>query len=138
MSRSPKSPSLFGTAEGRSQRKCLVRRSDTADEMAKNGSAITKTSKLAGSSVFFCFGRGALLFAFFMGVGRWPCSDSGRFLTCCRNHFLNAIYVTAGEEEAFFNVFVCSLEGSVLDTGWRGGFVLFLPPCSDRQGFASA
>ena len=119
MSRSPKSPSLFGTAEGssqrkfffaflflskkkRSQRKCLVRRSDSADEMAKKGSAIAKTSKLAGLSYSLYFGNGDFSLSFFNGVRHCPCSDSDRFLTRCRNIFLNAICVKAAGDEVFF------------------------------------
>ena len=102
MSRSPKSPSLFGTAEGSSQRKCLVRRSDSADEMAKKGSAIAKTSKLAGLSYSLYFGNGDFSLSFFNGVRHCPCSDSDRFLTRCRNLFLHAIYVKAGGDKVLF------------------------------------
>ena len=118
MSRSPNSPSLFGIAEGssqrkvffaflcqspkkRSQRKCLVRRSDSADEMAKKGSAIAKTSKLAGLSCFFYYGGGVWLSSSFFGVRHCSCSDSARFLTRCRNLFLHAIYVKAAGDEVF-------------------------------------
>ena len=93
--------------------------------MAKNGSAITKTSKLAGLSEPFWVGHKNLNAFFFTEVRRRPRSDSGRFLTCCRNHFLNAIYVKAGGEEAFFIGVRRFYWGSFLDTGGGVDYIVF-------------
>jgi hypothetical protein len=70
--------------------------------MAKKGSAIAKTSKLAGLSCFFYYGGGVLLSSSFCGERRNPCSDSDRFLTRCRNLFLNAICAKAAGDEVLF------------------------------------
>ena len=52
--------------------------------------------------ILFTFGGGVLLSSSFCGERRNPCSDSDRFLTRCRNLFLNAIYAKAAGDEVFF------------------------------------
>ena len=72
--------------------------------------------------ILFTFWGGVLLSSSFFGVRHCSCSDSDRFLTCCRNHFLNAIYVKAGGDEAFFIWVWCFYLGVPFGYGWRGGF----------------
>ena len=43
-----------------------------------------------------------MLSSSFFGVRHCSCSDSDRFLTRCRNLFLNAIYAKAAGDEVFF------------------------------------
>ncbi len=82
----------------------------------------------------FGFSRLDLNAFFFTEVRRCPRSDSGRFLTWCRNHFLNAIYVKAGEEEAFFIGVRCFYWGFLLDTGGGGGFIVFFLAVFESAG----
>jgi hypothetical protein len=70
--------------------------------MAKKGSAIAKTSKLAGLSYSFYFWGWGWISSSFFGVRHCSCSDSDRFLTRCRNLFLHAICAKAAGNEVLF------------------------------------